>query len=74
MIKAICDKCGKEFTLVYSEYGLESPSGWNLKAGYIPLKRGYDYRTFCPECSRKVKNDRIDVEGPDMNAAYPKVQ
>ena len=55
MIKAICDKCGKEFTLVYSEYGLESPSGWNLKAGYIPLKRGYDYRTFCPECNRKVK-------------------
>ena len=52
MIKAICDKCGKEFTLVYSEYGLVSPSGWNLEAGsYTPLKRGYDYRTFCPKCS-----------------------
>lgn len=52
MIKAICDKCGKEFTLVYSEYGLVSPSGWSLEAGYYtPLKRGYDYRTFCPDCS-----------------------
>ena len=52
MIKAICDKCGKEFTLLYSEYyGLESPSGWALETGYFtPLKRGYDYRTFCPEC------------------------
>lgn len=57
MIKAICDKCGKEFTLRYSECGLESPSGWSLENGwYNPLKRGYDYRTFCPECSpRKVK-------------------
>lgn len=57
MLKAICDKCGKEFTLVYSEYGLETPPGWNIKTGYYtPLKRGYDYRTFCPECNpRKVE-------------------
>lgn len=56
MIKAICDKCGKEFTLEYSEYGLESPRGWIIEPGHFtPLKRGYDYRTFyyktfCPEC------------------------
>lgn len=37
-----------------------------------------DEGTVCP-CYRKVKaegfrslQDRIDVEGPDMNAAYPK--
>ena len=50
MIKAICDKCGKESTLVYSEYGLKAPSGWSLENELTPLKRGYDYRTFCPEC------------------------
>ena len=56
MIKAICDKCGKEFTLFYSEYGLKAPSGWSLENELTPLKRGYDYRTFCPECNpRKVK-------------------
>ena len=57
MIKAICDKCGKEFTLLYSEYGLESPAGWNIETQYNPLKRcAYDYRTFCPECNpKKVK-------------------
>ena len=51
MIKVICDKCGKEFTLFYSYYGLQSPPGWKLEQGYYtPLKRGYDYRTLCPEC------------------------
>lgn len=50
MIKAICDKCGKEFTLVYSEYGLKSPPGWNIETQYNPLKDSYDYRAFCPEC------------------------
>ena len=50
MIKAICDKCGKEFTLFYSEYGLKSPSGWNIETQYNVLQNSYDYRTFCPEC------------------------
>ena len=56
MIKAICDKCGKELTLVYSEYGLENPPGWDIEKQYNPLQRSYDYRTFCPECNpRKVQ-------------------
>ena len=56
MIKAICDKCGKELTLVHSEYGLKTPPGWRIETLYIPLQRSYDYRTFCPECKpRKVK-------------------
>ena len=42
MIKAICDKCGKESTLLYSEYGLKAPSGWSLENELTPLKRGYD--------------------------------
>ena len=54
MIKAICDKCGKEFILVYSEYGLESPPGWKMETQFCPLTWDYDYRTFCPGCkSRK---------------------
>ena len=56
MIKAICDKCGKESTLMYSEYGLKALPGWNIESQYNVLKNDYDYRTFCPECKpRKVK-------------------
>lgn len=56
MIKAICDKCKKEITLLYSEYGLKSPSEWTVITQYNPLEGSYDYRTFCPECKpRKVK-------------------
>ena len=55
MIKAICDKCGKESTLLYTEFGLRSPSGWRIETQYNALQNSYDYRAFCPECNpRKV--------------------
>lgn len=53
MIKAICDKCGKEVTLVHSEYGLENPPGWDIETQYNPVQHSYDYRTFCHECNPK---------------------
>ena len=56
MIKATCDKCGKEYTLLYSEYGLKGPDGWNIITQYSVEQNSYAYRTFCPECNpRKVK-------------------
>ena len=56
MIKAICDKCGKEYALLYTEFGLRSPSGWSIETQYNALQNSYDYRTFCTECNpRKVK-------------------
>ena len=55
MIKAICDKCGKESTLLYTEFGLRSPSGWKIETQYNALQNSYDYRACCPECNpRKV--------------------
>ena len=54
MIKAICDKCGKEFTLVYSKYGLENPPGWDIETQYRALQGDYDYRVFCRDCNPKI--------------------
>lgn len=54
-IEAICDRCGREITLKYCELGgVEEPSGWRLITQLNPLKRDYDYRTFCPECKAKI--------------------
>ena len=55
MIKAICDKCGKESALLYTEFGLKAPHGWRIETQYNALQNSYDYRAFCPECNpRKV--------------------
>ena len=55
MIKVVCDKCGKESILLYTEFGLRNPSGWKIETQYNVLQNIYDYRTFCPECkARKV--------------------
>lgn len=54
-IKAICDRCGKEITLIkYSELGLEAPLGWRMATQFRPLTWDYDYRCFCPECKSKM--------------------
>ena len=54
MIKAICDKCGKEVTLTHSEYGLEIPPGWVIKTAYRPIQADYDYRVFCHDCNPDI--------------------
>ena len=54
MIKATCDKCGKEITLRYFECGLENPPGWGIETQFRPLQRDYDYRTFCPDCNPRM--------------------
>lgn len=54
MIKAICDKCGKEITLRYFDFGFENPRGWNLEKVYQPLEREWVYRTFCPDCNPRI--------------------
>ena len=54
MIKAICDKCGKEITLRYFDQGFENPEGWDLEKQYLPLKREWAYRTFCPDCNPHI--------------------
>ena len=54
-IKAICDKCGKEITLKYSEpMGVKCPPGWEMETQFRPLTWDYDYRTFCSECKSKM--------------------
>lgn len=54
-IKAICDRCGKEITLKYSEpMGVKSPPGWEMETQFRPLTWDYDYRTFCPKCNPKM--------------------
>lgn len=53
MIKAACDKCGKEVVLRYLDLGLENPEGWDLEKQYLPLEHEWEYRTFCPDCNPK---------------------
>ena len=54
MIKAICDKCGKEIVLRYYNEGFENPQGWDLETQMSPLRRDMDYRTFCPDCNPRI--------------------
>lgn len=53
MIKAVCDKCGKEITLKFSEQGLETLPDWDMETHFNPSKREYYYKTFCSECNHK---------------------
>ena len=54
MIKAICDECGKETVMRYTEQGLERPPGWEIKTQFFPLNCEYKYRTFCLDCKIKI--------------------
>ena len=62
MFKVVCDKCGKETVLRHLDLGLENPEGWDLEKQYLPLKREWEYRTFCPDCNpkfaRKVEEEK----------------
>ena len=53
MIKAVCDRCGKEITLKYNEQGLESLPGWDMEIHFNPSTREYYYKTFCQDCNPK---------------------
>lgn len=55
MIKAVCDKCGKEITLKFCEQGLESLPGWDMETHFNPSTREYYYKTFCQECNHNVE-------------------
>ena len=52
MIKAVCDKCGKEITLKFSDKGMDLP-GWDMETHFNPSTREYYYKTFCQECNPK---------------------
>ncbi len=61
MIKAICDKCGKEVVLRYFEQGFEKPLGWDIESLYLPAERRYAYQIFCIDCNPRIV--RIMEEG-----------
>lgn len=53
MIKAVCDKCGKEIVLKFSDKGLESLPDWDMETHFNPSTREFYYKTFCQECNPK---------------------
>lgn len=57
MIKAVCDKCGKEITLKFSDKGLECLLDWDMETHFNPSTREYYYKTFCQECNHNVEKE-----------------